>query len=128
MMSSGSSLLIMRRASLIAVTLAVVYLLLSFNAYACLIPLYGGMQVAQGSDCSMPGEHPARQHCDAFKSLSVQGASPVLQALDASAHAILAAEAVGLLSCLPPLHQSARLWIHSPPSEDVLALTSVLRL
>ena len=44
----------------------------SFNAYACLVPIYGGIEVAQGSDCTSPGEEPATQFCDGFKSLAIQ--------------------------------------------------------
>ena len=52
--------------------LAVVYLLLSFNAYACLLPMSGGAVMEQGSDCAKPQEQPAGRLCDAFKSLGVQ--------------------------------------------------------
>jgi hypothetical protein len=61
-----------------AMTLATMYFLLSFNAYACLVPLYGGIEVMSGSDCSMPQEEPARQQCDAFKSLGIQGVPSLL--------------------------------------------------
>ena len=117
----------MKRAQLIAVALAVVYLILSFNAYACLVPLYGGIQVTKGSDCTMPQEQPARQQCDAFKTLGVQATSPVLQAVDFSAHAVVAAVPPTLPSVLSP-HKSARPWSASPPTGDILSLTSVLRL
>lgn len=48
------------------------FLSLSFNAYACLIPIYGGVKVTQGSDCTTPGEEPATQFCDGFKTLAVK--------------------------------------------------------
>ena len=118
----------MKRAPYIAATLVVIYFLLAFNAYACLIPLYGGVQAATGSDCTMPQEQPARQQCDAFKALSVQATSPVLQAVDLSAHAVVAMEPQALRTFLSPLNLSAQPWNASPPTEDILALTSVLRL
>src|SRR5216684_2241144 len=117
----------MKRAQLIAVALAVVYFLLAFNAYACLVPLYGGIQVTKGSDCTMPQEQPARQQCEAYKALGVQTASSALQAIDFSAHAIVAAVPPTLPSVLSP-HKSPQPWNTSPPTEDILALTSVLRL
>ena len=117
----------MKRTQLIAVALAVVYLILSFNAYACLVPLYGGIQVTKGSDCTMPQEQPARQQCEAYKALGVQTASSALQAIDFSAHAIVAAVPPTLPSVLSP-HKSARPWSASPPTGDILSLTSVLRL
>src|SRR5438105_3506945 len=64
--------------------MAAAYFLLAFNAYACLIPLYGGVQVATGSDCSMPQEQPARQHCDAFKTVGVQTVSSIQPLSDVS--------------------------------------------
>lgn len=117
----------MKRSRLLAATLAVIYLILAFNAYACLIPLYGGIQVAQGSDCSMPQEQPARQQCDAFKALCVQTAPSALQPVDFLAHAV-AVEPLGLQLFLSPQHLSPQLWNEPPPTEDILALTSVLRL
>lgn len=118
----------MKRAPAIAVLAAALYFLLSFNAYACLVPLYGGMEVAPGSDCTMPQEQPARQHCDAFKSLSVQTTPQALQAVDLSTHAVVAVEPLAVQSFLSPPHLSARLWGASLPIDDVLALTAVLRL
>lgn len=118
----------MKRTQLIAVALAVVYFLLAFNAYACLLPLYGGIQVTKGSDCTMPQEQPARQQCDAFKTLTVQAAPSVLQVVDFSAHAVVAVEPQALRTFLSPSHPSAQPWSVSPPTEDILALTSVLRL
>jgi adenine phosphoribosyltransferase len=91
----------MKRTQLIAVALAAVYFLLAFNAFACLVPLYGGMEVAPGSDCAMPSEQPARQHCEAFKSLSVQTAPQALQAVDLSAHTVVAVESRGLVFGAP---------------------------
>jgi len=57
---------------LFALFLVTLFLSFSFNAYACVIPIYSGMKVSDGSDCSMPGEEPASQFCKAFKSLAVQ--------------------------------------------------------
>ena len=120
-------LLSMKRAQLIAVALAVVYFLLAFNAYACLLPMAVGVVMEQGSDCAKPQEQPARQQCEAYKSLGVQTASSALQAIDFSAHAIVAAVPPTLPSVLSP-HKSTQPWNTSPPTEDILALTSVLRL
>ena len=118
----------MKRAPYIAATLAIIYFLLAFNAFACLIPLYGGVEVAMGSDCTMPQEQPARQQCEAYKALGVQTAPAALQAVDFSAHAVVAVEPEVLQPVLSPLLLSARLWNVSPPTGDILALTSVLRL
>jgi hypothetical protein len=117
-----------KRASHIAVFLAVIYLLLSFNAYACLIPLYGGMKVEQGSDCAMPQEKAARQHCDTFKTLGVQAATHI------QVEPGLCAYDIPVRVASPTIAQ-ATISFHlvatgsSPPfSHDPLAFTRVLRL
>ena len=66
-----------RQSRLLASVIMLVYFTLAFNAYACLVPLYGGVDVMSGSDCSMPQEQPARQQCDAFKTLGIQGVPSV---------------------------------------------------
>ncbi len=111
-----------------AVALAAIYFLLAFNAYACLFPMAVGAVMEQGSDCAKPHEQPARQQCDAFKTLTVQAAPSVLQVVDFSAHVVVAVEPQALRTFLSPSHPSAQPWSVSPPTEDILALTSVLRL
>src|SRR5437773_1889029 len=44
----------------------------SFNAYACLVPLYGAADATMGSGCSSPEGQTARQFCDACKTRGVQ--------------------------------------------------------
>ena len=121
-------LLTMKRAPHIAVTLAVVYLLLSFNAFACLVPLYGGIQVAKGSDCAMPDEQPARQQCDAFKSLGVQTVPPFQPVPDT--HAQGWAHDLNSTSILQPIVSLHSTVFSGPPliRIDILDLTSILRL
>jgi hypothetical protein len=121
-------LLAMKRAPHIAIVLAVVYLILSFNAYACLIPLYGGIQVAKGSDCTMPQEQPARQQCDAFKALGVQTVPPLQPVHDTYAQGW--AHDLTSTSILQPIASLHRSVFNGPPliPIDVLDLTSLLRL
>jgi hypothetical protein len=73
-----------RQSRLLASVIIFVYFTLAFNAYACLVPLYGGVEVSSGSDCSMPQEIPARQQCDAFKTLGIQGVPFVLPGIHLS--------------------------------------------
>ena len=111
---------------LTATGLMVIYFLLSFNAYACLVPLYGG-QAAQPSDCSMPQEQSAQQYCDNFKSLAIQSVSSPQSLGDVVALPVA-------VECSPPVQESLssrNLFTRggSPPfAQDPLALTSVLRL
>jgi len=116
----------MKRAPHIAVTLAVVYLLLSFNAYACLLPMSGGAMMEQGSDCAKPQEQPARQLCDAFKTLSVQTVPQFQPLSDAHAQG-LAHDLTPILQPIASLHRTV---FSGPPliRIDVLDLTSILRI
>ncbi len=112
---------------LTATALVFIYFLLSFNAYACLVPLYGG-QADQYSDCSMPQERSAQQYCDDFKSLAVQSVSSL------QPQGLVVALQAADLGFSPPVQE----WLSSrnlftrggpPPfAQDPLALTSVLRL
>ena len=118
----------MKRAPLIAVALVVIYFLLSFNAYACLLPLYGNVQVAKGPDCAMPQEQPVRDNCDAFKTIGVQMLSSVQQLPDFHFQGA-ADELVSILILASVL---SRHYDRSgqPPflERDLLSLTSILRI
>ena len=75
----------------------------------------------------MPQEQPARQHCDAFKTLGVQTVASFQPLPDISSHAF------GLVWAPPSIETavSPRLYSGvSPPlfTHDPLALTSVLRI
>lgn len=48
------------------------FLAFSFNAYACVVPVFTKMPVTSGSDCNKPGKEPVTQFCDGFKTLAVQ--------------------------------------------------------
>ena len=112
---------------LTATGLMVIYFLLSFNAYACLVPLYGG-QAAQPSDCSMPQEQSAQQYCDDFKSLAIQSVSSLQPQGDVVA---LQAADVGFSPPVQEWLSSRNLFTRGGPppfAQDPLALTSVLRI
>ncbi len=118
----------MKHAPHIAVTLAVVYFLLAFNAYACFLPLYGGGQAATGSDCTMPKDPPVRDACDAFKALGVQTLSSVQPLPDSLIHAV--ADDLPAITILNPTvvlcHDSS---VGFPLlGRDPLSLTSILRI
>ncbi len=113
---------------LLALFLISLFLAFSFNAYACLVPIYGGMQVSQGSDCTSPGEEPASQFCDGFKSLAVQS-GPDSSSSDLS-NLVLAGHNPSLVPVPVTTSQflpvSARGYL--PPPEDILVLISVFRI
>ncbi len=121
-------LLTMKLATHIAVFLVVVYLLLSFNAYACLLPMSGGAVMEQGSDCAKPQEQPARQLCDAFKTIGVQTVPPFQPLPDTHAQGL--AHDLAVASILQPI-ASLHCTVFSGPlliRIDILDLTSTLRI
>src|SRR2546426_11821969 len=103
----------MKRAQLIAVALAVVYLLLSFNAYACLLPMAVGVVMEQGSDCAKPQEQPARQQCDAFKTIGAQTVPPFQPMPDTHAQGL--AHDLTSPSILQPIFSLHRTVFGRPP-------------
>jgi hypothetical protein len=113
---------------LFALFLIGLFLAFSFNAYACLVPIYGGMKVSQGSDCTTPGEEPASQFCDGFKSLAVQ-AGPDSSFPDL-ANLVLPRNISALFS--DPV--TTRQFLLTPtrgdlsPPKDILVLISVFRI
>ena len=125
---SRGNLTFMKRAPLIAVALAVVYLLLSFNAYACLLPMAVGVVMEQGSDCAKPQEQPARQQCDAFKTIGVQTVPPFQPMPDTHAQGL--AHDLTSTSILQPIASLHRTVFDGPPliRVDFLDLTSILRI
>ena len=62
-----------------AVFLVSLLLVLTFNAYACVLPL----QSASAIDCSSTDEQPVRQTCDAFLNLGPQSSASLIQELPA---------------------------------------------
>ena len=117
-----------RAPSILAGTLVVLFFALSFNAYACLLPVNGVPASAMGTGCSTPDEQPVSQFCDAFKTLGVQSADKLPLNSDCQA---LCPENTASLALLG-IHTSpnSRLSDHpavSPP-QDLLLKISVLRI
>lgn len=113
---------------LLALFLIALFLSFSFNAYACLVPIYGGMKVHQGSDCTKPGEEPAAQFCDGFKTLAVQSSADLPSGelshffLVGNTPSFFPAPVIG--SHFLPLMSRVDL----PPPGDILVLISVFRI
>jgi hypothetical protein len=54
--------------------LSVLFFALSFNAYACILPINGTTPTPMANGCSTPDEQPVYQYCDTFKTLGVHSA------------------------------------------------------
>jgi hypothetical protein len=114
--------------SVLASTLVVLFFVVSFNAYACLLPVNGVTAGAMGNDCSTPDEQPVSQYCEAFKTLGVQSADKLPLNSDCQA---LCPEDTASLALLDTLtSHSIRLSDHPTvsPSQDLLLKISVLRI
>lgn len=119
----------MRRARVfLAGILVLLFLGLSFNAYACLVPVYGATAAAMGNGCSDSQEQPVRQFCDAFKTLGVQASPELHPAIDCQ---LFCPEDIAWSSLLFQLAaQSNRLSEHpgDGPPQNILLKTAVLRI
>ena len=117
-----------RSLSVLASTLIVLFFALSFNAYACLLPVNGVSASAMGNGCSTPDEQPVSQFCDAFKTLGVQSADKL--PLNSNCQALCPEDTASLALLVFLTSPSSRLFNHpavSPP-QDLLLKISVLRI
>ena len=117
-----------RSLSILACTLVVLFFALSFNAYACLLPVNGVTAAAMDNGCSTPDEQPVNQFCDAFKTLGVQSADKLH--LNSDCQTICSQDTATLALLVIHTSPSSRLSDHpavSPP-QDLLLKISVLRI
>jgi len=114
--------------SVLACTLVVLFLALSFNAYACLLPVNGVTPAAMANGCATPDEQPVSQYCDAFKTLGVQSADKLQ--LNSDSQTICSQDTVTLAFLVTHTSPGSRLSDHPivGPLQDLLLKISVLRI
>ena len=114
--------------SLLAGSLVVLFFALSFNAYACLLPVNGVTAAAMGNGCSIPDEQPVNQYCAAFKTLDVQSADT--RHLNRDSQTICSEDAASSAHLIILTSPSSRLSDHPTvgPPQDILLKISVLRI
>jgi hypothetical protein len=114
--------------SFLAGSLVVLFLALSFNAYACLLPVNGATVDAMGNGCSTPEEQPVYQFCDAFKTLGVQSADPLH--FNSDCQTLCPEDTASLALLVIFISHSSRLSDHPTvgPPQDLLLKISVLRI
>lgn len=110
------------------VALVLLFLGLSFNAYACLIPLAVITDAAMGGGCSDPQDQPARQFCDAFKTLGVQQAVELDPAIDCQTFCSEDTVSLSFLFSLPNRGILAHDRHANGSPQDLLVKTAVLRI
>ena len=113
---------------MLACTLVVLLFALSFNAYACLLPVNGVTPAAMGDGCSTPDEQPVSQFCDAFKTLGVQSADKLH--LNSDYQTICSQDTATVALLVIHTSPSSRLSDHPTvaPPQDLLLKISVLRI
>ncbi|MGH7233455.1 MAG: hypothetical protein ACREJU_19145 [Nitrospiraceae bacterium] len=111
---------------ILAGTLPILLFGLTFNASACLVPLYNAGQAPMG--CESPPDQPVREHCDVFKTFSVEHADHDHPWLDIQTESL--GETIPVTLVNTPARTS-RVRFHdslAPPVGEVLAKLTVLRL
>jgi hypothetical protein len=117
-----------RSSSVLACTLVVLFFAVSFNAYACLLPVDGITVAAMDNTCSTADEQPAFQFCDAVKTLSVQSVDKLHFNSDCQT---ICSEDTTSLALLVKLTSPGRHLFDHPtvsPPQDLLLKISVLRI
>jgi hypothetical protein len=117
-----------RSLSVLACTLIVLFFALSFNAYACLLPVNGVTATTMENGCSIPDEQPVSQFCDTFKTLGVQSAEKL--SLNSDYQALCPKDTASLALLVSLISHSSRLSDHPTigPPQDLLLKISVLRI
>ena len=117
-----------RSLSVLACTLVVLFFALSFNAYACLLPVNGVTPETMATGCATPDEQPAPQYCDTFKTLGVQSVDKL--SLNSDYQALCPEDTASLALHVCIASHSSR-WSDHPTvghPEDLLLKISVLRI
>jgi len=118
----------MRHIRLIVIFILLLFTSLSFNAYACLVPVFGTPASLMGNGCVLPDEQPVHQFCEGFKILSVQSGGELDTSLDSQ---IVSSEDTASLSLLlRAASTTSRLStrLADVPPQDLLLKISVLRI
>ena len=117
-----------RSHSILACAFVVLFFAVSFNAYACLLPVNGATAGAMGNGCSTPDEQPVAQFCDAFKTLGVQSADKL--SLNSDCQALCPEDTASLALLVTLTSHSNRLSDHPTVGlpKDLLLKISVLRI
>ncbi|MEW6545266.1 MAG: hypothetical protein AB1411_16880 [Nitrospirota bacterium] len=118
----------------LALPLILLFLALSFNAYACVLPLFASPDseptdsTMQGRACSTPEEQAARQFCDAFKTLSVNNPAPSYTASDCQTFCPEDTTSLTLSLNLGTRSGGKLRYPESSPPRDLLLKSTVLRI
>ena len=112
----------------LAVFLVFLFFALSFNAYACLLPVNGAKVAGMENGCSTQDEQPVSQYCDAFKTISVQSAGKL--PLISDYQSLCPEDTASLAQLVSLTSHISRLSDHPVvgPPQDLLLKISVFRI
>jgi len=114
--------------SFLAGLLIVIFSALSFNAYACLLPVNGVPAPAMANGCSTPEEQQVYQFCDAFKTLGVQSVDKLNLTSDCQTICAQDTASLAFLVILPSHRNRVDDHPIVGPPRDLLLQISVLRI
>src|SRR5436309_6527109 len=117
-----------RSPSVLARILFVFFFVLSFSAYACLMPVHGATHAAMENRCSTTDVQPVSQYCESFKMVGVQPADT--RHLNLVCQTICPQDTASLALLVIHTSPSSRLYDHPTvgPPQDLLLKISVLRI
>ena len=112
----------------LTIFLICLFFALSFNAYACLLPVNGVTASAMGNGCSAPDEQPVSLYCDTFKTLGLQSVDKF--SLNSDCQALCPEDTASLALLVTLTSHSSCLSDHPivGPPQDLLLKISVLRI
>lgn len=117
-----------RSLSVLICTLVVLFFALSFNAYACPLPMNDSPSDAMGPGCSTPDEQPMSYHCDVFTTLGVPSVDNPSVSSDHQSLCSEDTDSIALLVSLASHHH----WLSGDPivslPHDLLLKISALRI
>ncbi len=108
--------------------LVLLLLIFSFNAYACLLPLFGVSQATMGGSCADPQDQPIRQFCDTFTTLGLHTDSVFHLSFDTQVVSPAEAAPQTWLTSLSAWTPFVQGYPAQRPPQDALVRTTVLRI
>jgi hypothetical protein len=114
--------------SVLASTLVVLFFALTFNAYACLLPVNGVTPATMATGCATPDEQPVPQYCDTFKTLGVQSVDKL--SVNCDSQALCPEDTASLALRVSLASHNSRVSDHPTVGlfKDLLLKISVLRI
>ena len=112
----------------LAVALVFLLVTLTFNAYACLVPLFPGSMLDNGADCSSQHSGSAREYCDTFKIAAIKAPPAVTKLVVVQINTVFHLDASAFFPVRAVRHGSP--WQHPlgcPPS-DISSISPPLRI